>query len=196
MQQLLNKNSVDFFDSRAKMAVARQIIKPGFMMSGRELSKLCGVSHSWVIILLKEFEDINFISSKRVGKTIIWTAKTDSYAYLAAERLFGSRQMFKPITHLKEMIKDSLKDNPVEKAIIYGSVAEETEEPDSDIDLFVLLEGTAEKKKVEKSLEGLSAKCGEVFGNVLHFYVLTENEFKQKKGLVLVKNIDKGIKII
>jgi predicted nucleotidyltransferase len=193
---LLNKNLVEFFDSRAKMAVARHIIKPGFMMSGREMAKLCGVSHSWVITLLKEFEEINFISSRRVGKTVIWTAKTNSYAYLAAEKLFGSQQLFKPITHLKSMIKDGLKNNPVKKAVIFGSVAEEAEDTDSDIDLFVLVESVKEKKKAEESLENLSGKCGEVFGNVLHFYILTESEFKQKSGLAIMKNIRKGITII
>src|ERR1035437_9877493 len=193
---LLNKNLVEIFDSRAKMAVARQIIKPGFMMSGRELAKLCGVSHSWTIALLKEFEGINFISSRRVGKSVVWTAKTNSYAYIAAEKLFGSQQMFKPVTYLKSMIKDDLKNEPVKKAVIFGSVAEETEEDDSDIDLFVLVEGIAEKKRVEKTLETLCGKRGEAFGNVLHFYILTGNEFKKKRGLALVKNIEKGITII
>lgn len=193
---LLNKNLVELFDSSAKMAVAKFIIKPGFMMSGRELAKLCGVSHSWAISILKEFEDINFVSSRRVGKTVIWTAKTNSYAYLSAEKLFGSQQIFKPITHLKNMIKEGLKNEPVKKAVIFGSVAEETEEASSDIDLFVLVDTVSEKKRVENALKGLSTKCGEIFGNVLHFYILTENEFKQKHGLALVKNIEKGITII
>jgi predicted nucleotidyltransferase len=193
---LLNKNLVEAFDSRAKMAVAKYIIKPGFMMSGRELAKLCGVSHSWAISILKEFEDINFISSRRVGKTVIWTAKTNSYAYYTAEKLFGSGQMFKPITQLKNMIKEGLKNEPVKKAVIFGSVAGETEEASSDIDLFVQTGTISEKKRVEKVLKGISTRCGEIFGNVLHFYILTANEFKQKRGLVLVKNIEKGITII
>jgi predicted nucleotidyltransferase len=193
---LLNKNLIEIFDSRAKLVVARYVVKPGFIMSGRELAKLCGISHSWVIKILKEFEDINFISSRRVGKTVLWTAKTNSYAYLAAEKLFGSRQMFMPVMHLKSMLREGLKKEPVKKAIIFGSVAEETEEADSDIDLFVLVEGATEKKRVEKALEGLSTKCGEVFGNGLHFYILTENEFKQKHSLAFLKNIEKGITII
>jgi len=193
---LLNRNLVEVFDSRAKMAVAKYIIKPGFMMSGRELAKLCGVSHTWVTTLLKEFEEINFISSRRVGKTVVWTAKTNSYAYLTAEKLFGSQQMFTPIAYLKSMLKDALKSEPVKKAVIYGSVAEETEKADSDIDFFVLVDTAAEKKRVEKALEELSGKCGEVFGNVLHFYTLTGNEFKHKRHKALIKNIEKGVVII
>ncbi len=193
---LLNKNLLEFFDSKAKMAVAGQIVKPGFVMSGRELAKLCGVSHSWVITLLKEFENINFVSSRRVGKTVVWTARTNSYAYITAEKLFGSRQVYKPVTHLKKMIKEWLMHEHVKKAVIFGSVAEETEKQDSDIDLFVLVEDAVNKKKVEKKLEELSLRCGEIFGNVLHFYILTGNEFKKKSSSALAENIRKGIEII
>jgi predicted nucleotidyltransferase len=193
---LLNKNFVEYFDSPAKMAVAARIIKPGFVMSGRELAKLCGLSHSWVINILKEYEGINFISGRRTGKTVIWTAKTNSYAYITACKLFGSSRMFSPLTHLKELIIKNLKGLPVKKAVIFGSVAQGAEKPDSDIDLFVLIGRAEEKKKTEDSLKELSFLCGEIFGNTLHFYILAENEYKKKEKSGLIKNIEKGIRVI
>jgi len=94
------------------------------------------------------------------------------------------------------LIIKNLKGLPVNKAVIFGSVAQGAEKPDSDIDLFVLIGGAEEKKKTEDNLKELSFLCGEIFGNTLHFYILTEYEYKKKEKSELIKNIEKGIRVV
>jgi len=75
-------------------------------------------------------------------------------------------------------------------------VSKGKENYNSNIDLFVLVEGAKEKKIMEKCLEDLNDKCIKLYGNVLGFYLLTENELKVRKKLAVIKNIAKGIKLI
>jgi hypothetical protein len=49
---------------------------------------------------------------------------------------------------------------------------------------------------MEKCLEELNDKCLKLYGNVLGFYLLTENELKVREKLAVIKDIEKGIKLI
>lgn len=194
----LNMNLTEMFNSPAKIAVLKYVIKPGFMMTGREVSRICGISHSMAIYILKDFEDISLVSNRRAGKSVVWTARPASYAYFVADKLFGKQSLFSPAEHLKHMLKDWAKLNHkvVEKMIIFGSMSKNTEHSSSDIDLFVQVKSKEHKEKINMSLEDLSIDCVKLYGNVLNQYVLTKNEYEQKKNTKLLQNIEKGLILV
>jgi predicted nucleotidyltransferase len=82
------------------------------------------------------------------------------------------------------------------KAVLFGSVAEGRERYLSDIDLFVLVKEDSDKFGVEKKLEEMSGKYEKLYGNTLNPYVLTEKEREKRKNLPLMKNIEKGERLI
>jgi|ERR1035437_6050210 predicted nucleotidyltransferase len=194
----LNANLTEIFDSPVKIKLLKYIIKPGFMMTGREVSRICGTSVSNTINILKEFEDINLVTSRRAGKSVVWTARPESYAYFVANRLFGERNLFSAVEHLKQTLKGwaQLNKRYVDRVILFGSVAEGNEKSSSDIDLFVEIRSKEFKKDIEKLLEQLSLNCIKSYGNVLSPYILTKKEFQDMKGGELFKNIEKGGKIL
>jgi predicted nucleotidyltransferase len=194
----LNTNLTEIFDSPAKIKLIKYIIKPGFMMTGREAARICAISASRAINILKVFENINMVSSRRAGKSVVWTARPESYAFFVADRFFGKFNLFSAAEHLKQILKDwaKSKNKYVQRVILFGSVAEGTDNSSSDIDLFVEIKGPEHKEKIEKSLEDLSLNCIKLYGNVLNPYILTKKELFEKKESGLLKNIEKGIKIL
>jgi predicted nucleotidyltransferase len=193
-----NINLTELFDSPVKIKVIKYVIKPGFMMTGREVSRICGISASMAINILKEFEDVNLVSSRTAGKSVIWMPQPESYAYFVADRLFGDMTLYSPVEHLKRVLKDwsKTKNKFVERVVLFGSVSKGTENSSSDIDLFVLVNSRDHKEKTEKSLEEISINCVKLYGNVLNPYILTNKELQEKKDSQLIKNIEGGIKIL
>jgi predicted nucleotidyltransferase len=182
--------------SDAKVKILHYVLKDGFRMTGRELARICGVSHSMAIDTLKEFEEMNLVYNFRAGKSVVWMTKTDSYAYLIAKKLYDKKEEYLPVEHLKTMLIGSLPKGIVKRAVLFGSVSRGEENYNSDIDLFVLVESEKNKKKMEEFLQNMSFKCGKLYGNVLGFYLLTEKEFAAKKNLAIIRNVEKGIKLI
>lgn len=191
-----NVNIVPLMSSESKARILRYVLKEGFRMTGRELARICGISHSMAIDTLKEFESMNLVYNFRAGKSAVWMAKRDSYAFSVAARIFGKTEDYMPIEHMKMTLINGLPAKITKSAVLFGSVARGDERTSSDIDLFVLVENVADKKVMEKKLEDLSAVCGKLYGNTLGFYCLTENEYKARKKLELINNIKKGIKLI
>jgi predicted nucleotidyltransferase len=192
----LNIDLSEIIASKAKIAVLKYLLNPGFSATGRELSRLCGISHTQVIKILKEFEDINLAVYARAGKSDLWRAKTGSYAYIQLNSMLGRKENFSPLEHLKAALKTGLKNKNVLKAVIFGSVAGKNEESSSDIDLFVLVKNAGNRELIQKKLDELNLICLEFYGNSLSPYVLTEKEYNAKSGTELVKNIDGGIEVI
>jgi len=192
----LNADLTEMFDSPVKIKMIRYIIKPGFMMTGREVSRICGISASMAINTLKEFENINLVTNRRAGKSIVWAARSESYAYSVADRLFGKFSVFSAMEHLKGMLKDWANKRHPERVILFGSVADGTDTISSDIDLFVQVRTPGHKVEIEKSLEDVALNCTKLYGNVLNPYILTKKELRDKKDSSLIKNIEKGIRII
>ena len=191
-----NTNIIMQMSSDAKVKIIHYVLKDGFRMTGRELARICGVSHSMAIDTLKEFEEMNLVYNFRAGKSVVWMTKTDSYAYSIAKKLYDKKEEYLPIEHLKTMLIGSLPKGIVKRAVLFGSVSRGEENYNSDIDLFVLVESEKNKKKMEEFLQDMSVKCGKLYGNVLGFYLLTEKEFAAKKNLAIIRNVEKGIKLI
>ncbi|HDQ25341.1 MAG TPA: nucleotidyltransferase domain-containing protein [bacterium] len=193
---ILNDNIITKLSSGAKIKALKYVLLPGFRMTGRELGKAAGISHTMAIKILGEFEALNLVSGFRAGRSVVWSPKTESYAYAAAKEFYHKKGGYLPVEHLKNVIKKDLGGLPVKKAVLFGSVAEERERYSSDIDLFVLVSSENARQKTENRLEKTGEKTLVLYGNTLNPYILTEKEFKRKKKLALVKNIERGIRIL
>jgi predicted nucleotidyltransferase len=101
-----------------------------------------------------------------------------------------------PLESLVKTLKDGLKAGGAEKALLYGSIAKGTENPDSDIDLLIVAGDEKGKKQLEPHLAGLEKQCLKLYGNPLSAVVLTEKEYEAGKNKQVIKDAEKGIKII
>ncbi len=182
----------DVFGTSERIKVLRVLVRHPKEFTSRELSGYCGVSVRGVIDILTIFEQYGFVKSRRVGKSILW--KVDQNNYLIKSLILPTFETEKNLLdHLKRRISTRVGRFPVQKAVIYGSVARGDERPDSDIDLLLVVKKKG--KWVKELQDKLRVEVLGLFGNVLSILVCTPSEYK-KLSRVLKKEIEKGIVVL
>ncbi|MCI4363136.1 MAG: nucleotidyltransferase domain-containing protein [Thermoplasmata archaeon] len=92
---------------------------------------------------------------------------------------------------LRRKLEVTLRSLPIERAILFGSVARGDEGPGSDIDLFVQTQGRAEKELVADALARASQEFALLFGNPLSNLILTNAEVKRGSNPQLLESIER-----
>ena len=182
----------EVFGTSERIRVLRVLTRYRKEFTSRELSSYCGVSVRGVIDILSSFERHGFVKSRRVGKSILW--KMDENHYLTKSLILSTfRVDDNLVNQLKQNISAVVRKFPVQRAVIYGSLARGEERPDSDIDLLLVVR---EKGKwVEKLHAELGEKILKLFGNTLSVLVYTQNEYK-KMPQNMKKEIENSIAVI
>lgn len=183
--------------SKVKVKLIRHLLVEEAVNGEREVAKRLGVSHVAVHRILLEFHESNLITPIRVGNVKIWHLNKQSYAYQFLRPLVASIKT-DPLEDLKVTIRNWLGNwREVRKVIIFGSVAEGKEAPESDIDLFILVDTEEERRHlldtVYKSLGGL---CLMRYGNKLSAQFFTSRDIANKKNKTLLQEVAKGITVI
>ncbi|MBU4300048.1 MAG: nucleotidyltransferase domain-containing protein [Nanoarchaeota archaeon] len=169
--------------SKVKVKLLKYLISEGAITSEREISRIIGASSGAVNRTLKEFSDLNLIRSTRIGNVTAWQLNEKSYAYSYITNFFNKlKSREEPISELGRDISKALADTSgIKKAILFGSVAEGRELPESDIDLFILIENEKSRGGIQSAIGALNELCLQKYGNILSLYVLTPNEVKEQK---------------
>lgn len=165
-------------------------------MSEREIASVLNVSHMSVNRTMRELAEVNFVNNTVVGRTHIWIVNRKSYVYGTLSKIIRTMDTtLAPIEDLKKTLLQNLPVEMTKKIILFGSVSKSSEEPNSDIDLFILVKLQKHKDAIEPYIEKLALTCLVRYGNVLSPYVLTEIDMKQKKNLNLMRNIQSGMQL-
>ena len=191
-----NVTLFDLINSPTKLNIVRFLINHTASMSEREIASILNVSHMSVNRIMKELAVANFVNNTVVGRTHIWKVNRKSYVYGTLSKIIKTMDTtLAPIEDLKKTLLQNLPVEMTKKIILFGSVSKRTEEPNSDIDLFILVKLQKHKDAIESYMEKLALTCLDRYGNVLSPYVLTEKEMKQKKNLNLIGDIQSGIQL-
>lgn len=183
--------------SRVKIKLLRYIISQGAITSEREIAKLIGVSAAAVNKTLKEFHDLNLLTPMRIGNVTAWQLNEASFAYNFLKNLFYKiENNEQPIDDLKNQIKILNGLNYVKKVIIFGSIAEGKELPNSDIDLFVLVENEKNRKDISRTIDNLDHTCLRRYGNNLSAHIFTIKDLDNPKNRKFSEYIKNGIMVI
>lgn len=161
-----------------KIKILRFLVLHKPEMTGRELAKFCGVSHMQAYRILNEFELQGIITKVRVGKSHLFKLNEKNIIV----KIFIKEIFEKEKNLLKKILNDVLckiKDK-ILSAVVFGSVAEGKERPDSDVDLCVLVKDKNIIKLVEKELADIEIEFYEQTGNRLSPMVLSLNELQRK----------------
>jgi len=191
-----NISVLDILNSKTKLKIVKFLLTHEASMSEREIASILKVSHMSINRAMRELSEINFVDFVRVGKAHLWEVNRKSYAFKTfSELIKGVSHIGSPLSDLNNILLASLPKTLVKKVVLFGSIAENTERPNSDIDVFFLVKDRNGKKRLEVILDKLSNTCLEVYGNMLSPYIITEQELKRKKSLKLISEINKGIQI-
>ena len=145
---------------------------------------------------MQELAQANLVHYLTVGKAHLWQVNRRSFAYKALRQLFVSLgKSPDPLEELKQVLLKHLPRGLVKRIVLFGSVAKASEEPQSDIDVFILVNDTHDQQRLEAAIEKLSNECLEVFGNRLSPYILTEGQYKQRRDSGIIAQVEQGIQI-
>lgn len=191
-----NTSLSDFIYSETQLKIVKFLLSHEAAMSEREIASIVKVSHMSVNRAFQKLADINFINFVTIGKAHLWKVNRKSYAYKAlTEMVTHISGIDIPLQELKTVIMKNLPKSSIEKAILFGSVAKGEEKPNSDIDLFILVNGQLAKKDVENAIERLSTICLERYGNRLSAYILTKKNLQERQHLKIVAAINSGLQL-
>jgi predicted nucleotidyltransferase len=183
--------------SKAKIKLLKYLFGHQTSMSENELAKVIKVSPMTVNRLMKELRELNLVSASRVGNANVWSVNKESYVYAALFKVVSEiSDVPTPLEHLKDTLSQNLPKELVQKVILYGSVAQGRSKANSDIDLYILASSQKEAEELTPYIDKLSSLCLSLYGNRLTPYILTEAQLREKKKLPLLKEIEKGIRII
>ncbi len=141
--------------------------------SEREFAKLVGLSHTAVQKSFQDFYDANLVHPANVGNSKMWVINPESYAFQALVKQPLPADLFRrpPALLLQSLIRiafsEEFNSKEVAQVVIYGSVANKTETPSSDIDLLIMVSTELVKQKLQVKFETLDKKCRLLFGNQL-----------------------------
>ncbi len=183
--------------SKVKIKLLKYILSEGAITSEREIARLIGVSAGAISKTLKEFHALNLISPMRIGNVITWQLNEKSYAYSYLQNFFNKiKNREEPLSDLETQIKNLSYIPDIKKAILFGSVAEGRELPESDIDLFILVENEKGRKNTLSSMDYQNNLFLQKYGNKLNMQIFTPDDMKSPKNKRFIENIMKGIRVI
>jgi predicted nucleotidyltransferase len=149
-------------------------------MTGRELARFCRISHMQAYRVLGQYEAQGILVRRSAGNSYIYSLNEKN---VIVNKFL--RRMFEPEkTLLPDLLNEFLREIlPYALSItLFGSAAEGTERPDSDVDILILLKEESGIRQVKNKLEDIEIGFFEKTGNRLAPIILTPNEFKNKIG--------------
>lgn len=200
------------FGSRLKRRILRFLFKDQAPVSQREMARMLGVSHTAVNKAMGQLLDLNVVKAKTVGNALVWELKRDSFAYPYVKAIVESDEA-SPLGFIKDMIvsnttfynlligifrsEGELQTLPViRSAYIFGSVADGTSKPESDVDILFIIENSEGGDRLASIAQTfLGVRIMEKFGNMASFHIYSEKEVATNKPEWLAQAIRSGIKV-
>jgi predicted nucleotidyltransferase len=152
----------------------------------RELQRRCGISLGAVQKEVKKLVALDLLHKRKDGNRVCFSANRLHPIFKDIQAL-----VLKTVG-LTEIIRARLDaEKGIKSAFVFGSIARQEEDAQSDIDLMII--GSISLRKLVRALSGLSEKLG----RELNPHVLTQAEFRRrvKSGEHLVTSIMSSTKL-
>jgi predicted nucleotidyltransferase len=208
------------FGPPLKRRILKYLYTSQGLVSERELARLLNVSHTAVNKVMKQLLDMNAVECISVGKALAWSLNKKSFTYPIIESVmplldttpltFVIKKLSLAITNKLASLNEAHKQlgshlsvglaapyaPPVRSVHIFGSVADGTARPGSDIDVLILLEENYSAEHLKEQLQaGLGAKILEETGNPVSFHIYPWSAHVRNNPKWLKDAMDKGIKV-
>ena len=152
-------SAANLLKSEVKLKILKFLLGHDALMSEREIASVLDVSHMSINRTMQELSELNFVHYVVVGKAHLWKVNRHSYAYRMFDKLIKNIEVWAdPLIELKQIILRALPLRSIKRVVIFGSVAQNTEKSNSDIDVFIMTKDAAGQKKVEEIIDSLSGE--------------------------------------
>ena len=165
---------MDLFSSKARVDVMKLfLLNSGSSYYQRQVSEITGQPIRAVQREIIRLENNGLIEKRTEGNRIYYNINKKNPVF---EEL---RMIFLKTTGVAEHIKKAVKNTSIQAAFIYGSYAKNTEDKNSDIDVFVI--GSITGRELSAALKGAKDELA----REINYILMTPREFGKK---VLLKD--------
>lgn len=160
----------DLLSSRVKAEVFRLLFGPGAReLHVREIARRAGLNEATVRQELARLKRLGLLTCRRDGNRTLYGAD-------AGHPLHPDiRSMVRKTSGLADALREAIACSQVRVAFVFGSLADGTADPGSDVDLMVI--GALSLRQLAKMLSGVSS----MLGREINPHVLTEREFARRR---------------
>ena len=179
----------DLLSSKTKILLLKTLFRyPEKKFSGRELARLADCSASRTSEVLNMFYSYGLVNKIRVGNTAVWTLNKEN---ILSNKFLDLFQLeINILQNLRSNIRKAFRSQKeVLKVLLFGSLIRGDEKPNSDIDLFILVQKEKDKKTAEEVTHRLNISLLPLYGNVISSIIYSKEEWRQKKTSKLSKVI-------
>ena len=165
----------EIFSLPSNIAVLREISKVQTGLSGREISKLVGISPPTCLTILTHLENLSIVQRQRGGRDHLFTLNREHI--IVKEILLN---LFSFEERLLNHIMNDIKKNFGKYCIsifLFGSVARKEETIESDLDLCFLINSIRSKEPLSDLISQKRSYYKRKYGVNLAPFFLTEKEF-------------------
>ena len=156
--------------SRVKAQTFRLLFGPGAgELHVREIARRAGLNDATVRQELRRLTGLGLVMSRRDGNRAFYRANAGHPLYP------DIRNLVLKTSGLTEVLRRALSSPSVRVAFVFGSMADGSERPDSDVDLMVIGEPTL--RQVSRMLSGVASNLG----REINPHVLTTRELARRR---------------
>ena len=137
----------------------------------RELSRKIGKTPVYVKKELANLMALGLVLESKRGNQLLFRINKDSHIFPEIKKLFVKTDLF-PV-----LLRESLRDDSIVFAFVFGSFADCSEHSDSDIDVFVV--GSISEQKLSVLLQKAEKKTGREVNHILWSKKLFEKRVKK-----------------
>lgn len=175
---VINKSLDEVFSRWSHIAVMRALKNHAIGISGREVSRIAGITHRNSIEALTNLERFGIVIRVRGGRDHLFSLNREHYIVKnGILPLFEMEDGFMK-TILTE-VKNKLK-GKCESVYLFGSTARKEEKPESDLDICIVYDKKNKKEEIEEAFFDLSLLLNKKYGVNASPYYITISEFLKK----------------
>lgn len=175
---LINNVLNNVFSAKSNIMILRAMQNYNVGITGREVSRISGLSPRACFVTLTSLENIGIIKRLRGGRDHLFVINRENY--LVSEAIIP---LLNAESSFFESIKNDLKlklRNKCNSVYIFGSVARRDESNDSDFDICLVMNGNDERNLMEEILADLISDTFRKYGITLSPFYITLNEFEKR----------------
>jgi predicted nucleotidyltransferase len=166
--------------NRLRIRIIRTLHRTGRPVTGRALAQAAGYSHTQTYKALDDLEALGVITKDYAGAAQLYELNRTNYVV---------REMLVPVLTAERRVLMALASRFYERfgkdlksITLFGSVARNEDEPDSDIDLILVTRDGSEVERLEGLAAEVSLDAALEFGGAVSAFVVPESEYRSKLG--------------
>ena len=166
------------FSAQSNMIIMRAMINYNLGITGREVSRITGLSPRACLNSLTSLESLGIIKRLRGGRDHSFQLNTKHFLYI---------EVISPLITAERKFQDAIKKDITYKLkgkcrsiYVFGSVARKEDSPKSDLDICVVMKDKKEQRILENEITELSKVIVQKYGITLSPFFITINDFINK----------------